>query len=106
MILFRFIAAFKKVKWPPEGYEEEPEIEPPPPVQLLNEIPMNETAMFQKGPDYKLQPGVYVEEPAELPEDVWPPPEPISKINKATRAVLLDKKLLFTCCRFTLPRRH
>ena len=72
--------AFKKVTWPPAGYEEEPDIAPPPSQQLMDKIPLNDTAM-KINKDYKLLPGVYAEEPAELPEDVWPPPEPISKFK-------------------------
>lgn len=70
---------FKKVTWPPPGYEEEKQIEPPPShVPLLDDIPLNPTRWTPTG-TYKASPTVYAEDPEEL-DTAWPPPEPIGQI--------------------------
>jgi len=72
---------FKKVTWPPEGYDEEKEIAPPPShVPLLEDIPLNDEAWRPVG-TYKATPTVYAEEPEEI-DNSWPPPEPIDTSEK------------------------
>jgi len=68
---------FKKVTWPPTPEPPPKEVSPPPDsIELLQEIPMNEDALFQKNDPYHLVPTVYAEDPDNFDEDVWPPPAP------------------------------
>ena len=66
--------------WPPTEDDGPHEVAPPPTnVQLLDDIPLNDDRWKPTG-TYLANPSVYAEEPEELPE-VWPPPEPISKLK-------------------------
>jgi hypothetical protein len=76
-IFTRCSNTFKKVSWPPQRDEDEKDIAPPPDVQLLDQIPINDDAMYQINDTYKASPTVYAEEP-EVMEESWPPPEPMN----------------------------
>jgi hypothetical protein len=76
------------VTWPPKGDEEEEDKDTPlATVQLKDDMPMNDERWKPTG-TYKAAPTIYAEQPAQLNEDVWPPPEPFGKH--------LFKKLVFS----------
>jgi len=87
-IFTRCSNTFKKVSWPPHRDEVDNEVEPPPSNPLLEQIPINEDAMYQLNETYKASPTVYAEEPDAM-EEVWPPPEPIN----------LDERVIYDASR-------
>jgi len=73
---------FKKVTWPPkDGEENEDKDNPQATVQLKDEMSLNDEAWKPTG-TYKAAPTIYAEQPAQLNEDVWPPPEQIDTSEK------------------------
>jgi len=74
-----FSTEFKKVTWPPkDGDDEGQKDNPQATVQLKDEMALNDEAWKPTG-TYKAAPTIYAEQPAQLNEDVWPPPEPMGK---------------------------
>jgi len=74
--VFARAAKTRRVVWPPQPEPPPKEVAPPPDgIDLLENLTINDDAMFQNNGPYKLVPTVYAEDPDNF-GDIWPPPCP------------------------------
>lgn len=71
--VFSRVAKSRRVVWPPQPEPPPKEVAPPPEIELMDSIAINEEAMFQNNDSYHLCPSLYAEDPDAF-GDVWPPP--------------------------------
>ncbi|OXA37957.1 nucleolin [Folsomia candida] len=84
---------FKKVSWPPKDDESQPVDQPVSLVQLQDEMQMNDERWKPCG-TYKAAPTIYAEQPAQLNEDVWPPPEGIDTSERVIHDASRPKRAI------------